>query len=105
MTPQVFLWSALLIWLAGVAMALRALQVCLHPVPSPTSFRAALFLSLLASAIGFSGWHWVRLGYKKTVNGTAIWNLDSRWFFLALLSLGLLAFIALVSRRVLRSGR
>jgi hypothetical protein len=105
LTPQALLWSALLLWLAGVAMAIRALQACRHPGQSSPSFGTALFLSLLSSAIGFSGWHWVRLAYKMTDNGTVRWNLDSRWFFLALLSLGLLAFVALISRRVLASAR
>lgn len=86
-------------------MAIRALLACRHPDQSSPSFGTALFLSLLSTAIGFSGWHWVRLGYKQTVNGTVRWNLDSRWFFLALLILGLLAFVALISRRMLASVR
>ncbi len=86
-------------------MAIRALQACRHSGQSSPSFGTALFLSLLSSAIGFGGWHWVRLGYKKTVNGKVHWNLDSRWFFLALLILGLLALVALVSRRLQGSAR
>ncbi len=105
MPLQVLFWSALLLWLAGVAMAIRALLACRRPFGSSRSFGTALFLSLLSSAIGFSGWHWVRLGYKKTVNGKVLWDLDSRWFFLALLILGLLALVALVSRRLQGSAR
>jgi hypothetical protein len=76
-----------LVWLFGLAAGLIALSL---GGAAQERFRAALCWSILALAIGCLGMTLFHIRYSRTVNGSG-WSIDSKWFFLAPLLLGVVS--------------
>jgi hypothetical protein len=55
----------------------------------------ALGMALFAILIGWLGFTRLRLSYSRTTNGQG-WTIDSKWFFLASLILGVVALLVLL---------
>ncbi len=79
-------------WLIGLAVGFVALG---WSVAVRKRLWPALVMSILAVAIGWLGLMFFHVRYSKTVNGSG-WTLDSKWFFLAPLVLGLVSLLLTV---------
>ena len=86
MSFYVFVGVVAAFWLLSFAAALFALRWNL--VLGRSRFRAALVSSCVAVAIAYLGLTRVHLSASKTVNGQTQWSLNSKWFFLVSLLLG-----------------
>lgn len=77
------------VWLLGCAAGLLGIRWSL--APGLPRFGAAVVSSCVALAIGYLGMTHLALAASRTVNGRVQWSLNSKWFFLATLTLGVLA--------------
>ena len=86
MTFQLLIGKAVALWLASLvacALAWRFSFVAKH-------CGVSIILSVAALAMGYLGLTRFHLSGSKTVNGETQWSFNSRWFFIATLTLGAL---------------
>lgn len=79
------------VWLFSLAAALAGLWCSVRPGRRRRS--AALLLSCLALAVSYLGLSRFHLAVSQTTNGRLDWSLNSKWFFLASLLIGVVALI------------
>jgi hypothetical protein len=89
MTFQVLCGLATAFWL--ISMVACALAFRWSFLSIPNRFVAALILSAGALVIGYLGL--THFDASKTVNGHLLWRVESRWFFIATIVLGLLSLV------------
>ena len=94
-TVYVFLAIAALLWLLSLACCAVAFLYSCFPARLP--FWLATALSGLAIVLGYLGTMHFHVSYSRTVNGSG-WSLDTRWFFVVPLVLGVAAFAAVIWR-------
>ena len=76
-----------LVWLFGLTAGFLALG---WSVAVRKRLGLALVMAILAIAAGWLGIMFFHFRYSKTVNGSG-WSIDSKWFFLAPLCLGVVS--------------
>jgi hypothetical protein len=95
-TIYVLFAVAAVLWLFSVALG--AVSLYCAWVPGRGHFPLAVVCSLLALLIGCLGTFLFHVTYSRTVNNSS-WSLDSRWFFIVPLVLGVLALALALWRR------
>ncbi len=81
-----------LVWLCGLAAGFLALG---WSVAVRRRLGLALVMAFLAIAAGWVGMRFFHFRYSKTVNGSG-WSIDSEWFFLAPLCLGVVSLAVVI---------
>jgi hypothetical protein len=89
------------LWLFSMGCGAVALFSCCFP--GRLRFWLTIVLSGLAILIGFLGMTRFQVTYSRTVNGSG-WSINSKWFFIAPLVLGIFALVLAIWRRS-RSSR
>ena len=95
-TIYVMAGIAAVLWLFSLAACVVAILCSISP--TPRRFWLAVALSGLATLIGLLGTMQFHVTYSRTVNNSH-WSLDSRWFFIVPLVLGVLSLGLAIWRR------
>lgn len=82
MTFQLLALIAVAIWLASLGVCVIAFFA--------RRFLTSLILCLIALAIGYLGLTHFQINASQTVNGQLRWSLNSHWFFVTTVVLGVL---------------
>ena len=86
MTFQFLIGIIAALWLASIAAYVLAWRFSFVA----NRFAASIILSVAALAMGYLGLTRFHVTASKTVNGQTQWAFNSRWFFIATLTLGAL---------------
>jgi hypothetical protein len=91
MTFQLLCAFAAAFWL--ISLVACALSFRWSFLSVPNRFIIAVILSIGAAVIGYLGLTYFHFDASKTVDGHLVWRVNSRWFFIASIILGVLTLI------------